>query len=46
LKKGEKISLQLKILLKNVYDVVDNSIDNVRLPLTQLNFYKSEISNM
>ncbi len=46
LEKGQKISLRLKILLKNTYDVVDYSIDNVNLPLNQLNFYKSEISNM
>ncbi len=46
LEKWQKISLQLKILLKNTYNVVDYSIENVNLPLSQLNFYKSEISNM
>ncbi len=46
LSKWKKVALSLKILLKNLYNTVDSSIDNVYFPLSQINNLKNEISWM
>jgi multidrug resistance efflux pump len=46
LEKWKKVALNIKILLKNLYNVVDSSIDNVYFPLSQINNLKNEISWM
>ncbi len=40
------IAEKLKVLLSTVYDVLDNSIDNVQLSQATIDSYKSQISTM
>ncbi len=46
LENWKKVALSLKILLKDIYNVLDSSIDNVYFPLAKINNLKNEVSWM